>query len=242
MQTKELTTSQIRTAGMLTAMFTENTGIHGMDSGGAYGRNWQKNQGISAIDFLAMPSATYSRDYGQVTVDSWAYCFSRLSYSPLAEVLTRLMNVWESVDYENRNPWHLGDQREFVENLGGVIRGDGWNTYNFDNLLSQILQGFEFELHGVTLVLLQVHGGADARGGYTRPVIFEPCCEYWLHGIQNVELECSSGCEGWWNYSSGELHTWEGEYIHPRESEEFLAGGCPSCHGEFSATLEECFN
>lgn len=238
---KELTTNQIRTAGMLTAMFTENTGIHGMDSGGAYGRNWQRNQGLGVTEFLAMPPATYSRDYG-VALNSWAYCFTRLSYSPLAEVLTRLMNVWESVDTENRNPWHLGDQREFVENLGGVIKGDGWNTYNFDNILSQTLQGFEFELHGLTLVLLQVHGGADVRGGYTRPVIFTPCCEYWLHGCQNSILTCSSGCEGWYSYSNGEIHSHYGEYISPRESEEFLAQGCPDCHGDFTAELEECYN
>jgi hypothetical protein len=241
MTTKELTTNQVRTAGMLTAMFTENTGVHGMDSGGTYGRNWQRNQGLGVSDFLAMPTATYSRDYG-VTVNSWAYCFNRLSYSPLAEVLTRLMNVWESVDTENRNPWDLGDQRDFVESLGGVVTGDGWNTYNFDNELSQILQGFEFDLHGQTLVLLQVHGGCDARGGYTRPVIFTPCCEYWLHGCQNAMLYCEKECEGWWGYSSGELSTWLGEYFPPREVEELLAKGCPTCGGEFTASLEECYN
>jgi hypothetical protein len=222
-------------------MFTENTGIHGMDSGGKLGRNWQRNQGLGVSEFLAMPPATYSKDYG-VTLNAWAYCFDRLSYSPLAEVLTRLMNVWESVDTKNRNPWSMFDQREFVENLGGVVRGDGWNTYNFETQLSQELQGFEFELHGMTLVLLQVHGGADARGGYTRPVIFTPCCEYWLHGCQNATLGCPKGCQAWYSFSNGEVHTSYGEYYPPREVPELLAKGCPTCGEELTAELEECYN
>lgn len=234
-------TTTTKTAEILTAMFTENTGRHAFDSGGAYGRNWERNQGLTATDYLAMPTATFSRDYG-VTINSWAYCNSRLTFTRLAGILNRLMNVWESVDTDNRNPWHLGDQRDYIENLGGVITRDGWLTYNWDNILSQDLAGFEFSLNGTLFVMLQVHGGCDARGGYTRPVIFETCCEYWLHGCQNAELECSKGCEGYWNYSNGEIHTWEGEYIHPRESEEFLASGCPTCHGDFTAQLEECYN
>ena len=32
-------------------MITENTGSHMLDSGGAYGRNWQRNQGKTIDDF-----------------------------------------------------------------------------------------------------------------------------------------------------------------------------------------------
>jgi hypothetical protein len=64
------------------------------------------------------------------------------------------------------------------------IYGDGQsitvNTYNEDNLLDQVLLFTYFELRagagrggcvGV-YVVLQVHGGCDVRGGYTRPRVF----------------------------------------------------------------------
>lgn len=47
---------------------------------------------------------------------------------------------------------------------------EGWNTYNWDNNFSQVLQGTDLELNGGSLcidggnyVLLQIHGGADVR-------------------------------------------------------------------------------
>lgn len=62
----------------------------------------------------------------------------------------------------------------------GLTIGDAWNTYNGENYLSQVLQGanvytedtksnFEYPPY----VLLQVHGGADVRGGYTDAKLFK---------------------------------------------------------------------
>ena len=39
-------------------MLIENTGTHMLDSGGANGRNWQKNQNLKLEDFKNQPSAT----------------------------------------------------------------------------------------------------------------------------------------------------------------------------------------
>lgn len=47
------------------------------------------------------------------------------------------------------------------------------NTYNGEDCLSQTLQYGYFEHNGESYVLLQIHGGADVRGGYTRPVAFD---------------------------------------------------------------------
>jgi hypothetical protein len=71
-----------------------------------------------------------------------------------------------------------------VEDIGGIY-GEGSpmtvNTYNGEDLLSQTLQYHYFTI-GETdrggrgsyeqYVVLQVHGGADVRGGYTRPRVF----------------------------------------------------------------------
>jgi hypothetical protein len=42
---------------LLFSMFTENTGRHFLDSGGAYGRNWERNQNKAVEDFINQPSA-----------------------------------------------------------------------------------------------------------------------------------------------------------------------------------------
>lgn len=58
------------------------------------------------------------------------------------------------------------------------------NTYNGEDLLSQTLQYVYFRCDGTDYVALQIHGGADVRGGYTEPVVFETSDDYG-HGIMD---------------------------------------------------------
>jgi hypothetical protein len=62
-----------------------------------------------------------------------------------------------------------------IETTG--LYGDGEpmvvNTYNHENLLSQVLQYVYFETDDNSYVILSIHGGCDVRGGYTRPRVFE---------------------------------------------------------------------
>lgn len=226
------TRQSLRTATKLTEMFTENTGTHGLDSGGAYGRNWQRNMGLTLDDFFTGNSATWEKDFG-VTLNAWRYCFERLSYTRRAEILTRLMHVWELADYDNRNPWNTLEQEDFIKSLGGENL-QGFNTYNWDNCLSQVLQGYDFTLGGENFVLLQVHGGADVRGGYTRPVFFEPECEYWIHGIDSYSLNCTK-CETYFGVRGPDVWDPDGVYV-----DNPLTGGCPKCGADFTATMDEC--
>ena len=71
------------------------------------------------------------------------------------------------------------DGAKWLEDNGLKVT-DSWNTYNGEDNLSQTLQGanvvrtgnesnFEFPDY----VLLQIHGGADVRGGYTDAKLFK---------------------------------------------------------------------
>ena len=246
MQTMNLTKEQLRTANKLTAMFTENTGKHMLDSGGAYGRNWERNQGLTTEHFLTLPDATWERNWG-FTIEAWSFCRARLDYTKTAEVLSRLMNVWELADYDNRNLYHGGDQEEYLNHLGAE-RIEGFNTYNYENALSQTLQGYTFELMGLRFVLLQVHGGCDVRGGYTLPVIFETDTDWFLYGIYEVSLYCDN-CElaggtydtGAWYYHGelepdlfGQTNPWS----DAPDGYDYL-NGCPQCGGDLTATQME---
>jgi hypothetical protein len=246
-----LTKVESRTESKLTEMFTANTGRHLLDSGGAYGRNWERNQGLTVQDFSGQPKATWERG-GYITVNAWHYLNDRLEYSKAAEVLTRLMHVWELADFDNRNLYNLGDQEDFLKHLGAEP-GNVWNTYNWDNLLSQTLQGYDFELAGSRYVMLQVHGGCDVRGGYTLPVIFElgQWIDYFLLDTDSAELYCD-GCNISGNYRGPDLEWYRHGELPPTpfgEAERCfyapsgydMANGCPECGGDLEANSLEVY-
>lgn len=245
MQTKV----ESRTEKKLTELFTANTGASFLDSGSAYGRNWERNQGLTSADFDAMPSAIWERNE-YPTINAWHYLRDRLEFSKTAEVLTRLMHVWELQDYGNRNLYDLYDQTDYLAHLGATF-GEHWNTYNWETLLSQTIQGVDFELMGNRYTLLQVHGGCDVRGGYTLPVIFEVSSEYWLAGASEVNLWCdacnlSGRFEPYDRYADwyrhGELPpTLFGEperCVTPVSGYE-TTNGCPECGGDLTAEMVE---
>lgn len=155
---------------VLYEMFTENTGTHMLDSGGAYGRAWERNQGKTVEDMLNAPEAWFSAGGEYVTIDAFRFLRDRLEY---AEDLTHEYNA----EYGTSTDPYLVDMEDFVERVdesGSFLEGRGvFNTYNYDtDMLSQILQGALFQIDGEQYVLLQVHGGCDVRGGYTAPKIF----------------------------------------------------------------------
>jgi hypothetical protein len=59
--------------------------------------------------------------------------------------------------------------------------GYTFNTYNGDSDLSQILQGSWVTINDEVYLLLQIHGGCDARGGYTNAKLFTTPEEYMIH-------------------------------------------------------------
>lgn len=163
------------TESVLAEMLVEDTGIALGDSGGANGRMWQRNQGLTLDDLCDRNDAEimpWKRDDGTeemswVKVDVFHYLASRLDYH--ADVNEMFMEYAEQP--ENKDvPWLvLMEEWAQAETWGETIT---FNSYNSDNILSQTIQGVVFEYADQPYVLLQIHGGADARGGYTAPKAF----------------------------------------------------------------------
>lgn len=169
----------MKTENLIYKMLTENTGSHMLDSGGAYGRNWQRNQKMKIQDFKKRPPAVLElsmRDNGDIdtsicvdlfhklnkisTLDNWCEKFNRIK-----------TDKWDGEKYygtsAKQEQWL--ERNNFTDNEKG---GDGFNTYNFENNFSQVLQG-NFLRHDMDYyVLLQIHGGCDVRGGYTDAKLF----------------------------------------------------------------------
>ena len=244
MQTTELS----RTAEKLAEMFTENTGTHMLDSGGASGRHWQHNAGMTAADFLAAPEG-WAEDYGP-TLSAFHFCNRYLEFDSMTEGMTNEFRAWvdKSPKWPNEAAEYYNSPDSFETWLEATLpltEAKAFNTYNWENLLSQVLQGVEFELGGLRLVALSIHGGADVRGGYSDLVVFR-ACECWLYQSGDAYSSCDNPECGldlsvrsfvdvdFWDFEKGDFPTPEGwEFEH----------GCPQCKkGKFTqANLGECW-
>jgi len=143
------------------------------DSGGDDGRHWQRNAKVDPSTLpevaLDIPELPCQSDDVAVTV-SLCHCLPRvLSLDDTCREYNALpCPDWDSGIY--------GVSKAGAKWLAarGLTAGDSWNSYNGDSTLSQTLQGTEMrETDGVeTYILLQIHQGADVRGGYTDAKLF----------------------------------------------------------------------
>ena len=189
--TKE-TEVERKTRLILGSMQTVSTGGSFLDSGDHYGRNWERSALCSYGD--PVPTSLSAKwGYLEVTIDLATYLGEFLQYDP--EVDNHLQN-WIDTDRQD-SPSYWSDIQAYCDmlaklskgELGGIYGDPGelltFNTYNEDNLLSQVFQGAFFYTpdnynrklppgfdHGTPYLIMHTHNGCDVRGGYPRPRIF----------------------------------------------------------------------
>jgi len=162
----------------ITEMLWENTGAHVLDSG-FYGRHWEKNRKVK--DFRKLPILEYDfwvdKDSGEISVNFSLNIFHFLK-SVLA--ITDMSKAYDAMfkRFAKKYPYDswLEIMENFVQYLSekyGVEYESADNTYNYENILSQGLQYIIFRDSAATYIILQLHNGADIRGGYTIPRVFE---------------------------------------------------------------------
>lgn len=221
---KEVTTSSV-----LKEMLTENTGIHLLDSGGypsydkngnylgssqGYGRNWERNQNR---DFDAEQPTILKFDTNpnqiMVTHNAYHWLKDRIHYAHDWDNLFYSDYV-PNVDPDDHKSW-LELMEEFGEwlmkkgyEVSGLY-GDGEpftrNTYNGECLLSQVLQYTYFEVDKgdgwESFILLQIHGGCDIRGGYTRPRAFYADEQIMMN--TDATIRCQDNDDHYWTTDDG---------------------------------------
>lgn len=160
-------------------MLKENTGIALCDSGMDDGRHWQRNQ---KRDFKAEPAVQYDK-YG-ACLSTFHYLKDRIAVTPSSE-------VWDGRFRKLFKDRQMSEVEEFLEMFG--FDSEVFNTYNGECLLDQTLQYATFERDGTTFVILQIHGGADVRGGYTDARIFEVVEDMFGYDVADLEIETADG-------------------------------------------------
>lgn len=197
-------------------MLTTSTGTHLLDSGGDNGRAWQRNQKKTQAEFEAEDKYTIDypeditsgrmTDSGDLvpTVSLYHHMIDALDLDDVCNKFNKLAcNNWNS----DRAYGLSTSQEEWLTKRGYTIR-DTWNSYNSETNLSQVVQGANVNVAGdesnfeyPEYILLQVHQGADVRGGYTDAKLFRVSEDYFdtnpmVYGtIDGVEV--STGYNGY---------------------------------------------
>lgn len=165
----------------ISVMLKENTGSHMLDSGGAYGRNWERNQEKNFEDELVVDvwGLDETGDYC-ISVSVYHYLTGILDTSEISEAMNRKLDEIREVTEGDEYPHWVQEVASLLEDedrplFDGEIENlkDVWNTYNGENNLSQVLLFQTFTIGEQAYVILQIHGGCDVRGGYTNAQIFE---------------------------------------------------------------------
>jgi len=178
-------------------LLTESTGTDIMDSGGAYGRSWQRNRKVTNWD--DRPATTVEVYDGEVilTADIYHFLLGHLEIPAISEQLDEEFQKF----MEQSDECYLTDMQDFTDEKHQTRYGRGpmvINSYNGENHLSQVIQYVLFEYDGEGLIALQVHGGCDVRGGYTKPCIFATEHDYFIIHQTHENAYCK-GCDAsWW--------------------------------------------
>ena len=177
------------TQKLVYAMLMENTGTHFLDSGDANGRMWQRNQAKTIEDFDNELEATIEKSEwtdkdGKVHTEYErdVSVFHYLSELELDHVCDKFNDLnTDCKDWEGDISWGVCQAgADFLELIGMESKHE-FNTYNFDCDLSQVLQGSWLDMDGEMYLLLQIHGGADVRGGYTDAKLFKVQDDWIIH-------------------------------------------------------------
>lgn len=183
----------------ISEMLRENTGVNMLDSGGVNDRLWQQNQGID--DFKntnVVDVEIYDKDDIIISYNVYHYLTNFLDVTETSEML----NNGITADKDNFSDIELMERILMRPSINTTGYGchEIINTYNYDNIISTILQyaifEYEKEYSTDTYIILQIHTGADVRGGYTTPQIFmidDP--DYFIMAQCDVNASCE--CNSW---------------------------------------------
>jgi len=197
-----------KAALLIASMLTENTGSHMLDSGGAYGRNHERNAGKTAADFENEPAVTFD-ELSETDTKSTDICYGisvyhylkcQLELDEICEKFNKLQD--ENSDWDG--PFYGVSEKagNWLKETFDIIQSNTVNSYNGESSLSQVIQytnlaleysGDDTELQDLFCgkefyVILQLHGGCDVRGGYTHARMFKLANDYQYEcGFLNCE-------------------------------------------------------
>ena len=190
----------------LIKILTTSTGRHFLDSGGAYGRHWERNQ---HKDFMSSPVLTIEANQrnGEVDIIPTLSVFWFLGeYLDITEESRRLNTLFQK-KLKTSDDGILDLIERFAASCDD---GEGYNTfnnvtntYNGDSMLSQTLQYNTFHTEEGNFIILQIHNGCDARSGYSTPQIFALTDGVDYFYLSQCDIGAGDGENTWYSDDEG---------------------------------------
>jgi len=208
----------------LKEMLCQNTGVDICDSGGEFGRSWQQNR-LKDFDKEPRVSMEVYEDNGVLremicSINVYHFLLDKagVELPPADDPILKLWKEWSDSEQAKDMYWpevmegfvgfcHM--HKIELMGLHGGCRPSLLNTYNAEDSLSQILQHFYFKTEDAAYALIQIHNGADARGGYTDPELFRMTNDEGLFYNNDMVLQCSNEDCGYEWYTDDGYH-WYG--------------------------------
>lgn len=194
-----------KTEKQIVNMLTENTGAHILDSGGIYGRHWQRNRLIQ--DFRDLPHIRYNN--GEYFIKSLFHVLNdHLEFDP--KMQNKLNRFGNREKYKKESWDNVLD--DFLESLDAKNIVSGY-TYNEETVIDQDFIYYTFDLCDESYIIIRTHNGSDARGGFSDPKCFK-VNDYDAPGtFLFMDLSSISGsCECGYCDSSDAGYYWESDF------------------------------
>tara|TARA_R100001530_G_scaffold121571_1_gene89057 strand:+ start:2214 stop:2900 length:687 start_codon:yes stop_codon:yes gene_type:complete len=209
-------------------MLTENTGKHFLDSGGNSNRHWQRNEDKTLQDFIDEDEQVFEVDTENKEVFREVSVFHYLAGINSCLELDEICNEFNELqdNPSDNTKWAnfeihgiFQNGADYLESFEDFTITSSWNSYNGESDLSQVLQGANITINGESYVIIQIHNGADVRGGYTDAKLFklnefqgginECLFDYMDSYYLNEELEYIDKMTDYWDSSK----VYEGEKL-----------------------------
>ena len=180
---------------VLLTIAREDTGVHMCDSGGSDGRAWQRALKKTDKELFAEPEPDIDTNSINISRNAFKYLYGFLSISENSEYFNKCFK--EFAKNKEDNPY-LSIMEEFgeVHNQPDNYLCDSikaTNTYNFENVLNEVFQYVIFHNSNEYYIILQVHRGADVRGGYSVPQVFKlEDAESFFCRLTDLSASCAS--------------------------------------------------
>jgi hypothetical protein len=203
---------------IISKAFRHNSGKSILDSGDFYGRHYEKPPISESTPMIKLD---LWNDEINATIES-AHMLSEF-FTVDKDIQAQFEEWLELPENEDLNWFEAGER--FVEDVLGLFKQSGDNTYNSENDLSQDYQWSVYTdlndndwlyASDSTLTVVHAHTGCDIRGGYSYPLFLRSMHDYSVPLNITVEYHISQGRRNGVELDSGECsdlcYEWENGY------------------------------
>ena len=173
--------SRQQTQTAVANMMKQNTGRNLLDSGGIYGRKFER---LATVDLTAIPYATLTEDG-----------YEKSMFWHIVEngggIATKENDSYIAFDkLHPEEDWFTTFEMWCKEN--GITVHDVENTYNMETTIDGGFQAYNLEdANGEWFTAIMSHNGCDVRGGYSQPVMFGGMWEELMGGLTDGHIFCN---------------------------------------------------